>query len=147
MQILTIRERVYVQPVRNAPHPSRRIMRRDHLEHKRNGVRSDCAHGANSLFDSRHQGRAWPRESCFLGPFQATSAWHPLSFAYTWSWRRTRPPRNCRMNMFGYIGGFGFYDPLWFLFLLPGMLLGIYAQVKLSGTYGRYTQVPASTGL
>jgi len=51
------------------------------------------------------------------------------------------------MNMFGYIGGYGFYDPMWFLFLLPGMLLGLYAQFKLSGAYGHYSQVGTSTGL
>jgi hypothetical protein len=47
--------------------------------------------------------------------------------------------------MFGYIGGFG--DPLIYLFLLPGFLLGMYAQMKLSGTYSRYSQVPPTSGL
>src|ERR1043165_1546940 len=51
------------------------------------------------------------------------------------------------MSMFGYIGGYGFYDPVWFLFLLPGMLLGLYAQFKLSGTYGHYSQIGTTTGL
>jgi Zn-dependent membrane protease YugP len=51
------------------------------------------------------------------------------------------------MSMFGYIGyGYG-YDPLWLLFMLPGMLLGIYAQIKLTGAYSHYTQVPTSTGI
>jgi hypothetical protein len=50
--------------------------------------------------------------------------------------------------MFGYIGGFGFgYDPLIYLFLLPGFLLGIYAQVKLSAAFSHYSQVPPTTGL
>jgi hypothetical protein len=49
--------------------------------------------------------------------------------------------------MFGYIGGFGYYDPLWFLFMVPGMLLGIYAQIKLSGTYSHYSQVAPSSNL
>jgi hypothetical protein len=49
--------------------------------------------------------------------------------------------------MFGYIGGFGFGDPLIYLFLLPGFLLGIYAQFKLSGTYNHYTQVAPTSGL
>ena len=51
------------------------------------------------------------------------------------------------MSMFGYIGGYGFYDPLWFLFLIPGMLLGLYAQFKLSGTYNHYSQVGTTTRL
>jgi Zn-dependent membrane protease YugP len=48
-------------------------------------------------------------------------------------------------SMFGYIG-LGF-DPVYFVFLLPGMLLGMYAQFKLSSTYGRYIQVPTSNGM
>ena len=50
------------------------------------------------------------------------------------------------MSMFGYIGGYG-YDPLWLLFMVPGILLGMYAQFKLSGTYGHYSQVGTTTGL
>jgi Zn-dependent membrane protease YugP len=50
------------------------------------------------------------------------------------------------MSMFGYIGGYGM-DPLWFVFLLPGLLLGLYAQFKLKSAYGRYIEVPLSSGL
>lgn len=35
----------------------------------------------------------------------------------------------------------------WLLFLLPGLLLGMYAQFKLQSVYGRFLQVPAQTGL
>jgi len=51
------------------------------------------------------------------------------------------------MSMFGYIGGFGIGDPLIYVFLIPGFLLGLYAQFKLSGAYRRYMEVPTSTGL
>src|SRR3974390_151529 len=40
-----------------------------------------------------------------------------------------------------------FFDPLWLLFALPGLLLGMYAQFKLSGTYAKYMRVPAESGL
>lgn len=42
------------------------------------------------------------------------------------------------MSMFGFI----MFDPMYFLFLIPGLLLGMYAQFKLKGTYGHYIQVP-----
>src|SRR5205085_8797167 len=51
------------------------------------------------------------------------------------------------MSMFGYIGGFGFYDPMYLLFMLPGLLLGMYAQFKLRGTYARYIEAPTHSGL
>jgi Zn-dependent membrane protease YugP len=35
----------------------------------------------------------------------------------------------------------------WYLFVIPGLLLGLYAQVKLSAAYGRYSQEPVSSGL
>src|SRR6185312_3680205 len=40
-----------------------------------------------------------------------------------------------------------YYDPLYWLFLIPGFLLGLYAQFKLSSTYGKYMRVPAESGL
>jgi Zn-dependent membrane protease YugP len=49
--------------------------------------------------------------------------------------------------MFGYIGGFGFFDPIYLLFMIPGLLLGIYAQFKLRSAYGRYSQVRTGSGL
>jgi Zn-dependent membrane protease YugP len=39
-----------------------------------------------------------------------------------------------------------YYTPYDWL-LLPGLLLGIYAQFKLSSAYNRYAQVPAQRGL
>jgi uncharacterized protein len=35
----------------------------------------------------------------------------------------------------------------WWWFFIPGLLLGLYAQMKLSSTYGRYSRVPTNTGL
>ena len=40
-----------------------------------------------------------------------------------------------------------FFDPLWLVFAIPGLLLGIYAQIKLSATYSKYMQVPAESGM
>lgn len=39
------------------------------------------------------------------------------------------------------------FDPVWFLFAIPGLLLGIWAQFKLSHAYGRYSQVPVDSGM
>ena len=38
-------------------------------------------------------------------------------------------------------------DPIYWLFLIPGLLLGIYAQIKLSAAYNHYIQVPSESGL
>lgn len=38
-------------------------------------------------------------------------------------------------------------DPMYFAFLLPGFLLGLYAQFRLSTTYGRYSQVGLASGV
>jgi hypothetical protein len=40
-----------------------------------------------------------------------------------------------------------FFDPLWLVFAIPGLLLGLYAQIKLSSTYGKYMRVPVESGL
>lgn len=40
-----------------------------------------------------------------------------------------------------------FLDPLWLLFAIPGLLIGIYAQIKLSAAYGRYSRQPVESGL
>ena len=37
--------------------------------------------------------------------------------------------------------GFISLDPVYYLFILPGLLLGIYAQLKLKSTFGRYSRV------
>lgn len=36
---------------------------------------------------------------------------------------------------------------MWFLFAVPGLLLGIWAQVKLSHAYGKYSRVPVDSGM
>lgn len=41
---------------------------------------------------------------------------------------------------------FGFFFA-WDILILPGLLLGLWAQMKLMSTYGRYAQVPATGGL
>ena len=40
-----------------------------------------------------------------------------------------------------------YFDPLYLLFALPGLLIGIWAQIKLSSAYGKYSQVPVESGL
>jgi Zn-dependent membrane protease YugP len=37
-------------------------------------------------------------------------------------------------------------DQWWWMFL-PGLLLGLYAQMRLSSAYGRYSRVPTNSGL
>ena len=39
------------------------------------------------------------------------------------------------------------FDPMYFLFVMPGILLAMYAQFKLSGTYSKYSQIGSSQGL
>ena len=36
---------------------------------------------------------------------------------------------------------------LYFLFLIPGLLLGIWAQIKLRHAYGKYSQLPVDSGM
>jgi len=40
-----------------------------------------------------------------------------------------------------------YFDPIWFLFAIPGILLGIWAQVKLSHAYGKYSQIGVDSGM
>lgn len=40
-----------------------------------------------------------------------------------------------------------FFDPLYLLFLAPGMLLALWAQSRVSSAYNRGRQIPAETGL
>jgi uncharacterized protein len=44
---------------------------------------------------------------------------------------------------------YGFYglNSTWFLFAVPGLLLGIWAQIKLSHAYGKYNKVPVESGM
>jgi Zn-dependent membrane protease YugP len=39
------------------------------------------------------------------------------------------------------------WDPVYWLFAVPGILLGIWAQVRLSSAYGKYSQVPVESGM
>src|ERR1700722_5514803 len=43
--------------------------------------------------------------------------------------------------------GFGYYWTPWDLLLIPGLLLGLYAQFKLSSAYNKFLEVPAQSGL
>lgn len=40
-----------------------------------------------------------------------------------------------------------YFDPYYFVFAIPGLLLGIWAQMKLSSAYGRYSRVAIQSGL
>jgi len=40
-----------------------------------------------------------------------------------------------------------FFDPLYLLFALPGLLIGIWAQIKLKSAYGKYSQVGTESGI
>jgi len=42
--------------------------------------------------------------------------------------------------------GMMIFDQWWWL-MLPGFLLGLYAQFKVQSAYSRYLEVPASSGL
>jgi Zn-dependent membrane protease YugP len=40
-----------------------------------------------------------------------------------------------------------FFDPMYFLFALPGLALSLWAQFKVKSTFGRYSQVTAQSGM
>jgi uncharacterized protein len=40
-----------------------------------------------------------------------------------------------------------YFDPIFILFAIPGLLLGIYAQTRLSGTYNRYVREGLASGM
>jgi Zn-dependent membrane protease YugP len=40
-----------------------------------------------------------------------------------------------------------YFDPLWLVFAIPGLLLGIWAQIKLSHAYGKYSKVAVESGM
>lgn len=42
---------------------------------------------------------------------------------------------------------FYYFDPMYFLILAPGILLSLYATIKVKGTFSRYTRVPNAKGL
>src|SRR5262245_439880 len=39
------------------------------------------------------------------------------------------------------------FGEYWWAYFLPGLLLGIYAQIRLSAAYGKYINVAAASGL
>lgn len=39
------------------------------------------------------------------------------------------------------------FDPLYFLFAIPGLLIGIWAQIKLSHAYGKYSKIAVESGM
>jgi Zn-dependent membrane protease YugP len=39
------------------------------------------------------------------------------------------------------------FDPIYWLFAIPGLLLGIWAQVRLHHAYNKYSQVPVDSGM
>jgi len=42
---------------------------------------------------------------------------------------------------------FNLFDPVYWLFVIPGLLLGIWAQIRLSSAYGKYSQVAVESGM
>ncbi len=40
-----------------------------------------------------------------------------------------------------------YFDPMYFLFLAPGLLLSLFASWKVKATFAEYSQVPAASGL
>src|SRR5258706_469733 len=39
------------------------------------------------------------------------------------------------------------FDPLYFIIILPGILLGVWAQIKLHSAYGKYSQIAVESGM
>lgn len=39
------------------------------------------------------------------------------------------------------------FDPMYMLFAIPGLIIALFAQIKLKSTYGHYVRVPAASGL
>ena len=40
-----------------------------------------------------------------------------------------------------------FFDPLYFVFVMPALLLALWAQWKVQSTFSKYSQVPTRTGI
>lgn len=43
--------------------------------------------------------------------------------------------------------GFGYFDPLYFVFALPALLLGMWAQFKVKGAFNKFSQVRTARGV
>ncbi len=54
-----------------------------------------------------------------------------------------KQPMRCQLNEFMF-----YFDPLYLLLVaLPGLLIGLWAQIKLSSAYGKYSRVPVESGM
>lgn len=51
-----------------------------------------------------------------------------------------------KMNMHGMFG-YIMMDPVYYLYALPGLLIGLYAQFRLSSTYSRYIRARTESGI
>jgi uncharacterized protein len=40
-----------------------------------------------------------------------------------------------------------YFDPIWWLFMIPGMLLALYAQMRLTSTYNKYLRIGVDSGI
>lgn len=40
-----------------------------------------------------------------------------------------------------------FFDPMYFLFVIPGLLLALYAQMRVRSSFNKYSQVRSATGI
>lgn len=40
-----------------------------------------------------------------------------------------------------------YFDPVWLLFMIPGIILGLYAQIRLSSAYSKYSEQGVDSGL
>ncbi len=40
-----------------------------------------------------------------------------------------------------------FFNPMWFVFAIPGLILGLWAQSRVKGTFARYSKVRTTRGL
>ena len=40
-----------------------------------------------------------------------------------------------------------FFDPTYLFFMIPGLLVTLWAQNKVKGTYRRFSQVPSTMGM
>jgi uncharacterized protein len=43
--------------------------------------------------------------------------------------------------------GYGYFNPSYFIFVLPALLLAFYAQARVRGAYAKYGQIPNQRGL
>src|SRR3990172_6357852 len=51
------------------------------------------------------------------------------------------------LTMVHLMGQFGFFDPKYFLYVGPAILLALWAEVKVKSAYARASKIPAGSGL